>query len=272
MGIETGLGQILLLVKNAVFYVAAVLTALVIVGNELRRFRLTFRWLEERQQMVRRSWYLSIGLYALLAILYAYLEHRPTSLILDVLTLVLLVGSVVMLDRRHAAERQPRRPRHAEDDDRPFRRRRPDDDRPSSRGDHDDEPADDQPRRDRRPVVTDDAADDAWRPRPRRVEPRTNASVSRPPEEPRSLPDEPDASPRHRRRPERVPRRPRPEPTERGAESPPAEDPDDHPGDRHGDRPHERVPRTRRRRQIEPDLSGDADEAPPARDDAPNGA
>ncbi|MCC7494178.1 MAG: hypothetical protein IT204_17600 [Fimbriimonadaceae bacterium] len=144
---DSTLADIVEAVKGFVFNITTVLTVLVALGNELRAMPLTLRWpwLEERQHEVRRAWYVSLGVYLGLALLYAYLAHKPAALVMDALTAGMLVGGVWYLNRRH---RRPR-DRHLHDSDDPGTPapRRPLGRRPRER---DDEPVERVPRQ-RRP-------------------------------------------------------------------------------------------------------------------------
>jgi len=93
------LGAVLLMLKTAVTYVAVALTALVAVGNELRRWPV-LKFLEGRQIALRRAWGTSLLLYFLLAVAYAWAEQRTDSLVVDCLGIVVMVSTVTLLAQR----------------------------------------------------------------------------------------------------------------------------------------------------------------------------
>ncbi len=117
------LAAIILIIKNLCFNVVAVLTALVILGNELRRWKLTFRWLEERQAFVRRAWHVSLGVFLALSALYAGLVHQPAPLVIDSLTIGVMVGAVYLLQHRRGG-RPPLKAVDEDDEDDSFLKRR----------------------------------------------------------------------------------------------------------------------------------------------------
>ncbi|NUP98582.1 MAG: hypothetical protein HUU35_01875 [Armatimonadetes bacterium] len=92
--------ELVLMLKNLCFNLVTVLTVLVALGNELRRWRMTFKWLEERQEDLRRAWYISLAVYLGLSALYSGLAHKPLILAVDVVTAVVMVGAVTWLKGR----------------------------------------------------------------------------------------------------------------------------------------------------------------------------
>ncbi len=148
------LAAIVLVLKNLAFNVVTVLTVLVAFGNELRRRHLSFSWLEERQVQVRRAWFISLGSYLGLAVLYALLVHQPAPLVLDVLTMVAMLGAVSWLNHRggRPASRPSEDLRDPFDDDyeprRPLRR--------TPRPEPTTDPPERTPRRRRRPTAAEE--------------------------------------------------------------------------------------------------------------------
>ncbi len=128
MGIESTLGSLVLLLKNACFNVTVALTVLVALGNEVRRMRITFRWLEDRHDELTKAWYISLGIFLLLSIGYAYVEHRIDTLVVDGLTVALMAGAVTYLKQRHGKGKDETKPAaHADEepDEEEFAPRRP---------------------------------------------------------------------------------------------------------------------------------------------------
>lgn len=107
MDVQTALGALLLILKNACFNVTVALTVLVALGDEIRRWKipLQLHWLQERHDELKRAWHISLGLYAVLAGLYAWSEKKPEALIVDAISLVLMMGAVWYLNRRRGAPR-----------------------------------------------------------------------------------------------------------------------------------------------------------------------
>ncbi|MBI5835113.1 MAG: hypothetical protein HZB16_22640 [Armatimonadetes bacterium] len=93
------LGAVLLMLKTAVTYAAVALTALVAVGNELRRWPV-LKFLEGRQIALRRAWGTSLLAYFLLAVAYAWAEQRTDALVVDCLGIVVMVSTVMLLAQR----------------------------------------------------------------------------------------------------------------------------------------------------------------------------
>lgn len=97
------LSAIVLVLKNACFNVVTVLTVLVALGNELKRWNMAYRWLEERHDQLRQWWYYSLGVFIALSALYSGLQHEPGPLVIDVLTIAAMVGGVFYLQQRKTA-------------------------------------------------------------------------------------------------------------------------------------------------------------------------
>lgn len=100
----SALGTIVLMLKNAVTYIAVALTVLVAAGNELSRLPIATRWIAERQSVLRRAWALSLGVEVVLAAVYAWAEQRTDTLILDLLGVALMIGVVVWLNLRRGTK------------------------------------------------------------------------------------------------------------------------------------------------------------------------
>jgi len=122
------LASVVLVLKNLCFNIVSILTVLVALGNELKRLRLTYSWLEDRRAELERAWKISLGVYLALSVLYAGLKHEPAALVLDVIVVGLMVYAVYWLRKRGPVLTEadgPRRPRHELDDEESFAPRRP---------------------------------------------------------------------------------------------------------------------------------------------------
>ena len=97
--ILSALGAVLLMLKTVATYLAVALTALVAVGNELRRFPF-LKFLEGRQIALRRAWGSALLAYFGLAVGYAWAEKRTDTLIVDCLGIVVMVSTVMLLAQR----------------------------------------------------------------------------------------------------------------------------------------------------------------------------
>ena len=120
------LASIVLMLKNLCFNVVTVLTVLVALGNELKRLRLTYQWLEERRAELDRAWKVSLAVYLGLSVLYAGLKHEPAALIMDVVVIGLMIYAVYWLRKRGPEAPSPLGPRQSDpDDEESFNPRRP---------------------------------------------------------------------------------------------------------------------------------------------------
>lgn len=123
------LASVVLVLKNLCFNIVSILTVLVALGNELKRLKLTYAWLEDRRAELERAWKISLAVYLGLSVLYAGLKHEPAALVLDVLVIGLMVYAVFWLRKRGPALTadggSTRRPRGELDDEETFEPRRP---------------------------------------------------------------------------------------------------------------------------------------------------
>ncbi len=117
------LASVVLVLKNLCFNIVSILSVLVALGNELKRLRLTYPWLEDRRSELERAWKISLGVYLGLSVLYAGLKHEPAALVLDVIVVGLMIYAVHWLRKRGPAAitedggTGPRRPRGSLEDE-----------------------------------------------------------------------------------------------------------------------------------------------------------
>ncbi len=111
------LASVVLILKNVCFNVVTVLTVLVAFGNELRRWKITYRWLEERHAELTRAWYISLVIFVGLSALYSGLKHEPGPLVVDTLTAAAMLAAVWYLKQRKSGGERPIDRRDEPDDD-----------------------------------------------------------------------------------------------------------------------------------------------------------